>query len=168
MRNRLERLARAAKVAFVLLIGVISGSCSIGSPSTFSLNSASVDSSYTCPTGVDNAAYELHATIDLRNGTSSRVTITSVAASMTLSAVKGGWLERVGDKYEASGVTFAPASVGAGSSASLRVTIPSACTNGEAPTSGTSYGDYSVALVVTASSGTYTIQSRNHHRLVAA
>ncbi|HLQ14766.1 MAG TPA: hypothetical protein VK256_02755 [Candidatus Eisenbacteria bacterium] len=168
MRNRFERLTRAAKVAFFLLVGVISGACSIGSPSTFSLNSASVDSSYTCPTGVNNAAYELHGTIDLRNGTSSRVTITSVAASMTLSAVKGGWLERVGDKYEASGVTFAPASVGAGSSASLRVTIPSACTNGEAPTAGTSYGDYSVALVVTASSGTYTIQSRNHHRLVAA
>src|SRR5258708_25569046 len=141
MRNRFERLTRAAKVAVVLLVGVISGAWSLGSPSTFSLKSASVDSSYTCPTGVDNAAYELHGTIDLRNGTSSRVTITSVAASMTLSAVKGGWLERVGDKYETSGGTVAPASVGARHSASLRGTIPSACTNGEAPTAGTSYGD---------------------------
>ena len=168
MRYRFGQLAGAAKVGFVLLIGVVSGGCSIGSPSTFSLNGASVDASYTCPTGVDNAAYELHATIDLRNGTTSRVTIQSVAASMTLSAIVGSWLERVGDRYEASGVTFAPAAVGAGSSTSLRVTIPSACTNGEAPAAGTSYGDYSVALVLTASSGTYTIQSRNHHRLVAA
>jgi hypothetical protein len=168
MENRFGPLARVAKVGFVLLIAGISGGCSIGAPSTFALNSASVDSSYTCPTGVDNAAYELHATIDLRNGTSNRVTIQSVAASMTLSAVKGSWLERVGDKYEASGITFSPAAISAGSSASLKVTIPSACTNGEAPAAGTSYGDYSVALVVTASSRTYTIQSKNHHRLVAA
>jgi hypothetical protein len=168
MRYRLGRLAGAARVGFVLLVAGLSSGCSIGSPSTFSLTSASVDSSYTCPTGVDNAAYELHATIDLRNGTSNRVTIKSVAASMTLSAVKGSWLERLGDKYEASGITFTPAAVSAGSSASLKVTIPSACTNGEAPAAGTSYGDYSVALVVTASSGTYTIQSKNHHRIVAA
>jgi hypothetical protein len=168
MRYRSGQLAGAAKIGFVLLVAGISGGCSVGSPSTFSLNSASVDSTYTCPTGVNNAAYELHATIDLRNGTSSRVTIKSVAASMTLSAVKGSWLERVGDKYEASGITFTPAAVSAGSSTSLKVIIPSACTNGEAPTAGTSYGDYSVALIVTASSGTYTVQSKNHHRIVAA
>jgi hypothetical protein len=168
MRYRFGQLAGAAKFGFLLLVTGMSGGCSIGSPSTFSATSASVDSSYTCPTGVDNAAYELHATIDLRNGTSNRVTIKSVAASMTLSAVKGSWLERVGDKYEASGLTFTPAAVSAGSSASLKVTIPSACTNGQAPAAGTSYGDYSVVLVVTASSGTYTIQSKNHHRIVAA
>jgi hypothetical protein len=168
MRYPFGPLAGAARVGFVLLVAGISSGCSIGSPSTFSLTSASVDSSYTCPTGVDNAAYELHATIDLRNGTSNRVTIKSVAASMTLSAVKGSWLERVGDKYEASAIRFTPAAVSAGSSDSLKVTIPSACTNGEAPGAGTSYGDYSVALVVTASSGTYTIQSKNHHRIVAA
>jgi hypothetical protein len=168
MRQRFGLVARAANIGFVLLIAGISGGCSIGSPSTFSLTAASVDASYTCPTDVDNAAYELHATIDVRNGTSTRVTIKSVAAAMTVAAVKGTWLERVGDKYDASGVTFVPAAVGAGSSAALKVTIPSACTNGPAPTSGASYGDYSVALVVTASSGTYTIQSRNRHRIVAA
>jgi hypothetical protein len=168
MGNRFGQLVNAAKVGFLLLIAGISGGCSIGAPSTFALNTASVDSSYTCPTGVDNAAYDLHATIDLRNGTSKGVTIKSVAASMTLSAVKGSWLERVGDKYDASGVTFTPAAVSAGSSAALKVTIPSACTNGAASSAGTSYGDYSVALVVTASSGTYTIQSKNHHRIVAA
>jgi len=50
----------------------------------------------------------------------------------------------------------------------LKVTIPSACTNGNAPSAGASYGDYSVALVVTASSGTYTIESKNRHRIVAS
>ena len=168
MRQRFGLVARAAKVGVVLLIAGISGSCSVGSPSTFSLNGASVDTTYTCPTGADKTAYELHATIDIRNGTSSKVTIKSVAAAMTLSAVKGTWLERIGDKYEASGVTFAPSAVGAGSSAALKVTFPSACTNGNAPSAGASYGDYSVALVVTASSGTYTIESKNRHRIVAS
>ena len=164
----MRRLLAAAQTAIAALVIFIAGGCSLGAPSTFSLNRASVDSSYTCPTSVDDGAYELHATIDIHNGTSSSVTIKSVAASMTLSAVKGSWLERVGDKYEASGVTFAPAQVGAGKSTSLKVTIPSACTNGSAPTGGTSYGDYSVSLVVTSSSGSHTIASQNYHRIVAS
>jgi hypothetical protein len=164
----MKELLAAARTAIAALAIVIASGCSIGGPSTVSLNSASVDESYTCPTGVDNAPYELHATIDLRNGTSGKVTIKSVAASMTVSAVKGSWLERVGDKYEASEVKFTPEVVSAGSSSELRVTIPSACTNGPRPSGGTIYGDYSVALVVTASSGTYTIKSRNLHRIVAA
>lgn len=164
----MRELLAAAQTAVALLVIVVVSGCSVGAPSTFSLNAASVDASYTCPTGVDNSAYELHATVDLRNGTSSSVTIKSVAASMTLAAVKGTWLERIGDKYEASGVTFTPTAIGAGRSTPLKITIPSACTNGPAPTSGASYGDYSVTLVVTASSGTYTIESRNRHRIVAA
>jgi hypothetical protein len=164
----MRQLLAAAQTGIAVLVICIASGCSVGAPSTFSLNSASVDSSYRCPTSVDNAAYDLHATIDLHNGTSSSVTIKSVAASMTLSAVKGSWLERIGDKYEASGVTFAPAQVGAGKSTSLKVTIPSACTNGSAPTGGTSYGDYSVSLVVTSSSGSHTIASRNSHRIVAS
>jgi hypothetical protein len=85
-----------------------------------------------------------------------------------LAAVKGSWLERVGDTYEAGGVTFAPGTVGANSSASLKVVVPSACTNGKSPTAGSSYGEYSVALTVATSSGTHTIESSNRHRIVAA
>ena len=142
--------------------------CAIGAPSTFTLNSASVDGSYSCPLGAANAPYNLRATIEVRNGTSSTVTIKSVSAVMTLAAVKGGWLEPLGDKYQAGAVTFSPTTVGAGSAASLKVTIPSACTNGSTPRAGGSYGEYSVALVVTASSGSYTISSKNRHRIVAA
>jgi hypothetical protein len=158
---------RGLASAFVLM-GIASG-CAIGGPSTFTLNSASVDATYVCPTGAADARYNLHGTIDVRNGTSGTVTIKSVGAVMTLAAVKGGWLEHIGDKYEATGVTVTPQSVGAGSSASLKVTVPSACTNGKtASNSGdASYGDYAVMFTVTTSAGTHTIQSQNPHRLVA-
>jgi len=157
-----------ARLAPLVLIAGIVTSCAFGAPSTFTLESASVDQSYVCPTAASDLSYAFHATIDVRNGTSSTVQIKSVAAIMTLAAVKGGWLEHVGDKYQAAGVTFSPSSVGAGSTATLKVTIPSTCTNGKAPTSGASYGEYSVTLTVATSSGTHTIASRNRHRIVAA
>lgn len=157
-----------AKLAPLMLIAGIVASCAFGAPSTFTLESASVDQSYICPAAASDLTYSFHATIDVRNGTSSTVQIKSVAAVMTLAAVKGGWLEHVGDKYDAAGVTFSPSSVSAGSTATLKVTIPSTCTNGKAPSSGASYGEYSVTLAVATSSGNHTIVSRNRHRIVAA
>jgi hypothetical protein len=105
--------------------------------------------------------------IDMRNGTSSSVTVKSVSAVMTLVAVKGTWLEKIGDKYEASGVTFSIGALAAGGAASTQVTVPSSCTRGKTAGSEASYGEYSVAFTVTTTSGTYTIQSANHHRIVA-
>jgi hypothetical protein len=163
----MEQISGAAKVGLMLLVAGLAGGCSIGAPPTFTLNGASVDTTYTCPAGAANAPYFMIGTIDVHNGTSSSVTIKSVAAVMTLAAVKGSWLEPVGDKYEASGVTFAPRTVGANSSASLKVVVPSACTNGKAPSALTNYGDYAVALTVATSSGTHTIESQNLHRIVA-
>lgn len=159
---------RRAKVAPLLLLIGIMGGCAIGAPSTFTLTSASADQSYVCPTAADNLAYKIHATIGVRNGTSSSVTIGSVAAVMTLAAVKGGWLEHLGERYQAPGVTFSPEAVGGGSSTSLNVIIPSTCTNGKAPSSGSSYGDYSIAFTVVTSAGTRTILSSNRHRITAA
>jgi hypothetical protein len=161
-------VSRLAKLTpLVLIICTVTG-CSFGAPSTFTLDNASVDQSYVCPTAANDLAYAVHATIDTRNGTSSTVQIKSVAAVMTLAAVKGGWLEHVGEKYDAGAVTFSPNTVGAGSTATLKVTIPSTCTNGKVPSSGSSYGDYSVILTVATSSGTHTIVSQNRHRIVAA
>jgi len=145
----------------------MAASCGFG-PSTFALNNATVDSSYQCPTGANNSAYDLHATIQVTNGTSNTVTIESVAVVMTLVAVKGSWLEKLGDKYTASNVTFTPSSVGNGSSGTLHVTMSSACTNGKTPSGGSSYGEYSVVLTVTTSAGTFTITSGNRHRIVPA
>jgi hypothetical protein len=163
--GELSRLAKRAPL--LLLIATVSG-CSIGGPSTFTLNSASVDESYVCPTSANDLAYTLHATIGVQNGTSSTVTIRSVAVVMILASVKGGWLEHVGDRYGANGVTVSPDRVGAGSSTSLTVTFPSTCTNGKVPSSGSSYGDYSVSFTLFTSSGTHTILSQNRHRIVAA
>lgn len=161
-------VSRLAKTAPLLLLIVIVSACSIGRPATFTLNSASVDDSYICPTSANDLAYTLHATIGVENGTSSTVTIRSVAVVMTLASIKGGWLEHVGDKYDASGVTVSADAVGAGSTALLKVSFPSTCTNGKVPSAGASYGEYSVAFTVVTSSGTHTILSQNRHRIVAA
>src|SRR5260370_30580342 len=110
----------------------------------------------------------MRASIDVGDGTQSRVTVRCVAVVKTLAAVKGGWVEHVGDKYAAAGVSVSPETVSAGSSASLNLSIPSTCTNGKIPSSGSSYGEYSVAFTVVTSSGTHTISSQNRHRIVAA
>jgi len=154
--------------SFVLALAGLAAACSIGSPTTFGIVGASVDSSYTCPVGADNAPYDLHGIVDVRNGTSSTVTIESVAAVMTLALVHGNWLERPGSTYDAGEATFTPTSVSAGSSTSLRLTIPSFCTNGKTPSASASYGEYSVALTITASTGTYKIVSTNRHRIIPA
>jgi hypothetical protein len=154
-------------LAVVIAAMSLAASCGFG-PSTFALSNASVDPTYQCPNGASNSPYDVHATVHTDNGTSNTVAIQSVTAVLTLVATKGTWLEPLGDRYTASNVTFTPASVAGGASATLHVTIPSACTNGKTPTGGSSYGEYSVALTVTTSAGTYTVQSGNRHRIVPA
>jgi hypothetical protein len=149
-----------------VLTGVVA--CSGGAPGTFTLKSASVDSSYACPAGATDAPYTIHGMIDMRNGTSSSVTIQSLTAVLTLTAVKGPWLEKVGDRYEAAGVTSSVTALAAGSSASTQVTVPSSCTKGKAAGAESSYGEYSVQFTLTTSSGTYRIDSSNRHRIVAS
>ena len=148
----------------VVTLVVLTG-CSFGSPSTFTVSNASVDPSYTCPAGANNAHYDVRATIDARNGTSKVVTISTVDATMTLAAVKGSWLQKVGDKYDAGNVTFAPGSVGAGANATLVVTIPSACTGKSANTPAAS-GDYTVTFTVNTSAGTFKLDSKGKHRIL--
>ena len=166
--RRIGEVSGLAKMGPLLLLIGIAGGCSIGAPSTFTLNSASVDESFVCPTSANDLSYRIHAILGVHNGTSSNVTIRSIAVVMTLAAVKGGWLEHVGDKYDAGGVTVSPDTVNAGSDTSLNVRIPSACTNGKVPNAGSSYGEYSVAFTVVTSAGTHTILSQNRHRIVAA
>jgi len=161
------RVSRHGKVAPIALVIGIAAACTVGSPSTFTLSSASVDATYACPLGATDAPYDLKAVIDVRNGTSSAVTIKSVSAAMTLVAVKGTWLEKVGERYQASNIGFSPQAVAAGTSASLNVILPSACTNGKAAVPQASYADYSIAFTVATSAGTHTIVSQNKHRIVA-
>jgi len=154
-------LAMAATAAW------LAAACS-SSPTTFALTSASVDAQYWCPGGANNAPYDLHATIAVHNGTSSTVNIKSIAAEMTLTAVKGGWLEKVGDRYNAEAVKFEPSSVAAGSSATIKVTIPSACTSGSPGSSPSSSGEYRVTMRVTTSTGVHAISASNQHQILAA
>lgn len=139
--------------------------CSIGSQPTFVVSNASVDTSYTCPVGSNNTPYDLHATVDAHNGTSNAVTISSVDVSMTLAAVKGSWLQKVGDKYDAGSVTFAPASVASGSDTELTLTIPSACT-GRTSGSPVASGEYNVSFTIVTSAGTFKLDSKDRHRIV--
>src|SRR5258708_37708465 len=123
----MREVSRRGKVAAVLALFAIVTGCSVGAPSTFTLNSASVDQSFVCPTSAKDLSYTIHATIDVRNGTTTTVTIRSVAVVMTLAAVKAGWLEHIGDKYDAGGGTVSPETIGAGHSASLTLSLPKSC-----------------------------------------
>jgi hypothetical protein len=139
-----------------------------GGSSDFTLSNAKADLNHACASAVNNAPYDLHVTVEMHNGKSSSVSITGVSAVMTLSAVHGGWLQPVGYQYEAQNLAFTPDHVGAGSTATLKVTVPSACTN-QSPNGGpVSYADYSVALTVITTAGTFKIGSINKHRIIAA
>jgi hypothetical protein len=137
-------------------------------PTTFDLTSASVDPQYSCPEGAKDAPYDLHATIAAHNGTSSTVSIKSIATEMTLTAVKGSWLEKVGDRYEAESVKFEPSSIAAGSSATIKITIPSSCTSGTHGSNPSGSGEYRVTLRVTTSAGVHAISASNQHQILAA
>jgi hypothetical protein len=155
------------RIVVVLATLGLAAACSSGSPA-FALTSASVDPTYFCPGGANNAPYDLHATIQVHNGTDRVVTVDSVSAQMTLASIKGDWLEKVGDHYNASITKFTPSSVAAGASSSLKLTIPSACTSGAYGTGVSSAGDYRVTIRLVTSAGSYSITSANQHEIVAA
>jgi hypothetical protein len=157
---------RPRLVVPVACIGLLAG-CSLGSSSTFTVSNATVDQTYTCPVSARDLQYDLHGTINAHNGTAQTVKITAVTAVMTLTAVNGGWLQKVGDKFDAGNVTYAPTSVAAGSSATLSVTIPSACT-GRTAKSPPAWGDYLVMFTMKTSAGSFALDSQNKHRIATA
>jgi hypothetical protein len=142
--------------------------CSPGQPSSFAVTGASVDPTYWCPGGADNSPYDLHATVYVRNGTSTTVTVRSVTAQMQLTAVRGAWLEKVGDRYDAGSATFTPTTVAAGSTVALEVTIRSACTSDRYESGGASYGDYAVSMHLVTSAGAFSVTAQNRHEIRAA
>lgn len=149
-------------------MALLVSACSSSAPPGFSLASATVDASYSCPKGSSNSPYDLHGTVQLRNPTPQSVTVEAVRADLTLEAVNGGWLEKIGDMYQVDSSAFGPGMVGAGANVSMRVTIPSACTNGKNPAGADTYGDYRVRLHVVTTAGTYSIAADHFHRITAA
>ncbi len=161
-------MIRPVRLSLLVVLTVWLSACSSGQPSTFSLSGASVDSTHWCPGGSHDAPYDVHASIDARNGTSSAVTVQTVTASMTLAATTGTWIEKIGDRYDADKVQFSPSTVAPGASTNLKVTFPSSCTSGAYNAGTSSQGDYVVSMHVTTSAGQYTIAASNRHSIVAA
>lgn len=159
----MRQIPLAVAAAACLLVG-----CSTSQPSTFTVTSASVDPTYWCPGGAKEAKYDVHATVSVRNGTSREVTIQSATAVMTLAAVQGPWLEKVGDRYDAGSVAFSPSSVAGGSTAEVKVVIPSTCTSDAYGSATSSYGDYAVTVRLVTSAGAFSVIAQNHHQIRAA
>lgn len=150
----------------ILVAVAFAAACSSSASPAFVVKSASVDPTYFCPGGANNASYNLHATIVVHNGTGKAVTIDAMTAQMRLASVKGPWLEKVGDRYDASNVKFTPATVDAGKDASLQVTVPSACTSGSYGTGTSSSADYDVTIHMTTSAGSFAVTAANQHEIV--
>lgn len=160
-------MTRTAPFKLAALVAcAIVAACS-SAPPRFSLDNEILDATFACPSGSQNTPYPLHASLQAHNPTSSAVTIQGVTAQLKLQAIKGPWLEKIGATYDAGAATFTPASVPAGANASIKVTITSACTSDKSILAPLSYGEYVVDLRVTTSSGTYTVTSKNRHRIVA-
>jgi len=156
-----------ARLTAVLTALVILAGCS-SPPATFSLAGATVEPAFWCPGGSNNAPYTVHATIQARNDTAKEVTIDSATAEMVLTAVTGSWLERVGDRYDAGAVEVSPRKVAPRSSATLAVTIPSACTSAVYGSSRSSSGAYRVKVHLVTSAGAFSITASNTHEILAA
>jgi hypothetical protein len=154
-------------LAVVLASVAVAVSCSSESP-TFTLTGVSVDSTHWCPGGATDAKYDVHAAIHVHNGTPKAVAIESATADMVLASVKGGWLEPVGDRYDAGTVSVTPAKVAPNSSATLEVTIPSSCTSGPYGSTLSSSGSYKVTVRLVTSAGKFTAVARNRHEILAA
>lgn len=145
---------------------LIAAACSSSTPASFQLTNATVDpQSYTCPRGSTDAPYDLHVTMHARNDTAKEVIVESASAAMVLTAVKGSWLERAGDRYDAGTVAVSPANIAAKSSATLDVSIRSACTSGASTP--TSSGTYQVSVHLVTSAGEFVITAANKHQILA-
>jgi len=159
------RRATPHAIAAMAALAIVSA-CSSGTP-TFSLGNEVVDATFACPPGSDNAQYTLNASLEAHNPTSKDVTIEAMTAQLKLQATKGPWLQKIGDSYDAGTATFTPATVRAGASTSIKVTIASACTSDKSIIAPLSYGEYAVTLRITTSSGSFLVTSQNRHRIVA-
>lgn len=154
--------------SFPAIVAVLMmAACSSSSQPTFTLLSASVDPTYFCPGGANNAPYDLQAKLRFHNGTGKAVTIDTARAQMTVASISGVWLEKVGDRYDAGAARFTPATLASGSDGTLKVTIRSACTSGRYGSGTSSSADYRVTIQLATSAGSYAVTAQNEHEIVA-
>jgi hypothetical protein len=134
---------------------------------SFSLSNAGVDASHSCPQGSGQQPYDLHATVSADNPTSQAVTVKSADAAMVVATVHGRWQQSVGTRYDAGSVPFTPSTIPASSTTTLKLTIPSSCSNAAHTGTADNYADYTVELTIVTSAGTFKVTSQNKHRIVA-
>ena len=158
-------MARSTALGAALAVMVACGPiCGIGA--SFTLSNARVDATYKCPYPADNLPYIVNASIDANNTTGSSVQIKSIAETWTNVAIHGNWSGVKGDHGTNDVPGFKPKSVGAGAKATIKFAIPFQCTNAGA--GGDTYGDFSFKFLLKTSTGDYSINSSNDHRLTFA
>ena len=153
------RAFRSALIIALLSALVACGPiCGIGAK--FSLSSAHVDSSYSCPNPSENAPYDVHATIQAQNSLSNSVSIKSISETWTNVLVHGNWSGTKGDHGTTDIKDYSPKTVGSGGNATIKFVIAFQCTNSGAGSA--TYGDFSFKFTIKTSSGNYSITSNNH------
>lgn len=150
-----------ALVAALAAMAACGPICGIGA--SFSLSNARVDATYTCPYPADNLPYTVHASIDANNTTGNSVRVKTINETWTNVAIHGNWTGVKGDHGTDVISAINPTSVGAGAKATIRFSIGFHCTNGGA--GGDTYGDFAFKFTLITTSGNYTINSVNTHRL---
>ncbi len=156
------RLSQAAGTAALLLVmAACVPICGIGAK--FSLSNARVDASYTCPLPSTNAPYDVHASIDADNSTTSTVTIKSISEEDVLVDIAGNWNGAKGVKGGGPVKDYSPKSIPSGGTATIKFVMPFECTNSGA--GGSTYGDFAFTFTVVTSAGTYKLDAGDKHRL---
>ena len=155
----MRKIARSALLASALLALVACGPiCGIGA--SLSLSHAYVDAKYSCPYPANDLPYDVHATIDAKNSSSSAVQLKSIQETWTNVGSSGDWSGTEGAHGTDSITKFSPKTIGAGGVTTIKFVIPFTCTN--AGGSNDTWGDFSFKFVVKTSAGDYTINPNNH------
>lgn len=157
--------------AVLVALAVVAAGCGGATGSTpplakFSLSNARVDS-FICPQGSNNLAYDIHATIDADNSTSSAVYLQRASAVLTAVSVHGNSSNQIRGTFDKPTLSFAPDHFGAGSKTTLHLTAPGACTNTPHQPGVDTYVDFAVRFTIYTDAGTFTLDSVNKHRLSA-
>ena len=157
--ERLRRLAIAGLA--IAAVGACGPFCQSGK---VTVSNARVDATFSCPDPSTKFPYEVHATIDVDNSTGNILTIKSISETDTLVAIHGSWTGSVGAQDRGPIDNYSPKSVTSGGKATIKFSVRFNCTD-SGPSTGT-YGDFQFKFTVVTSTGTYSINGANRHRLL--
>jgi hypothetical protein len=119
--------------------------------------------STTCPANSNNYQYTTPASVEVDNETGQRVLVTQIQVKWTLVSKQGQWDDPVGTTGALDVANFSPKSIDSGSNTTMKIDMPWFCTNQGITTD--TYGEFSDVLVLTTSSGAYSV-SVNNTRMV--